>query len=181
MCEFYFAAIRLWMICVLRWQIVPEYGSKCAINVEESSSSFKCWSPNRATETCKRSRSLSNDIVVEPDFPSSSKCDTSISGKQNGVAHPMKLHSLNDVSSTFMAWTRPCLKFILLQMDIFLTLGGLYIPYLQQYIACRIENDIIYVEAALCAADQFDIDSLKSLVACLYYLQFPTEKRSEGR
>ncbi|XP_012572250.2 protein TONSOKU [Cicer arietinum] len=126
-------------------QIVPEYGSKCAINVEESSSSFKCWSPNRATETCKRSRSLSNDIVVEPDFPSSSKCDTSISGKQNGVAHPMKLHSLND-----------------------------------QYIACRIENDIIYVEAALCAADQFDIDSLKSLVACLYYLQFPTEKRSEG-
>ena len=29
--------------------------------------------------------------------------------------------------------------------------------------------------------DQLNIDSLKAAVACLYYLQFPTEKRSEGR
>jgi hypothetical protein len=70
----------------------------------------------------------------------------------------------------------------LLQIDIFLTSGLLYILYLQQYIACRIENDIVYVEAALCSAgDQFDIDSLKAVIACLYYQQFPTEKKSEGR
>lgn len=67
-------------------------------------------------------------------------------------------------------------------MDIFLTSDLLYILYLQKYIACQIGNDIIYVEAALCAAgDHFSIDSLKAAVACLYYLQFPTEKRSEGR
>lgn len=70
----------------------------------------------------------------------------------------------------------------LLQMDIFLTSGLLYILYLQRYIACRIGNDIVYVEEALCAAgDQFDIDSLKAVVACKYYLQFPAEKKSEGR
>lgn len=66
-------------------------------------------------------------------------------------------------------------------MDIFLISGLLYILNLQKYIACLIGNDIIYVEAALCAAgEHFNIDSLKAAVACLYYLQFPTEKRSEG-
>ena len=88
------------MIWVLGLQVVPEYGSKRAINVEESSSSFKCWSPNTATKTSRRSRSLSNDIVVEPNFPSGSKCDTDVSGKQNVVALPMTHHSQDDVSST---------------------------------------------------------------------------------
>jgi hypothetical protein len=45
---------------------------------------------------------LSNDIVVEPDFHSGSKCDTDVSGKQNVVAHPMTHHSHDDVSSTVM-------------------------------------------------------------------------------
>ncbi|XP_061345353.1 protein TONSOKU [Gastrolobium bilobum] len=129
-----------------RWQVVSEYGSKCAINVEESSSSFKCRSPYTATKTGRHSRSLSNDIVAEPDFPSGSKCDTDVSGKQNGVADPMLHHSQND-----------------------------------QYITCRIGNDIIHVDATLCSAgDQLNIESLKAVVACLYYLQLPTEKGSEG-
>lgn len=102
MCKFYSSTISLRMLCLLRWQVVSEYGSKCANNVEESSSSFKCWSPNTASKTGRRSGSLSNDIVAEPDFPSGSKCDTDISGKQNGVtvSHPMLHHSQNDVSST---------------------------------------------------------------------------------
>lgn len=100
------------MIWVLGWQVLPEYGSKCAINVEESSSSFKGSSPNTGTKTSRRSRSLSNDIVAEPYFPSGSKCDTDVSGKQNGVAHPMMHHSLHDVSSTFMTWTCLCMRFM---------------------------------------------------------------------
>ncbi|KAL5053290.1 hypothetical protein RYX36_033972 [Vicia faba] len=127
-------------------QVLPENRSKCAIDVEESSSSFKSRSTNTATKSCRHSRSFSNDLAVEPEFHSGSKCDTVVSGKQNGVAHPMTHHSEDD-----------------------------------KYIPCRIGNDIIYVEAALCAAgDHFNIDSLKAAVACLYYLQFPTEKRSEG-
>jgi len=40
----------------------------------------------------------------------------------------------------------------------------------------------MHVEATLCTTgDQLNIDSLKAVVACLYYLQFPSEKRSEGR
>lgn len=127
-------------------QVVSENGSKCAINVEESSSSFKSWSTNTTTKSCKHSRSLSNDLAVEPEFHSGSKCDTFVSGKQNGVAHPITHHSQYD-----------------------------------KYIACRAENDIIYIKAALCTAgEHFNIDSLEAAVGCLYYLQFPTEKRSEG-
>ncbi|TKY60409.1 TONSOKU protein [Spatholobus suberectus] len=128
-------------------QVISEYGSKCAINVEESSSSFKYCSPHTATKTGRHSRSLSNDIVAKPDFPSG-KCDTDVSGKQNDIAHPMLHHSQTN---------------------------------LQQYITCRIGNDLIHVEASLCTTgDQLNIDSFKAVVACLYYLQFPTEKRSEG-
>lgn len=87
-------------IWVLRWQVVSENGSKCAINVEESSSSFKSWSTNTATKSRRHSRSLSNDLAVEPEFHSGSKCDTVVSGKQNGVAHPITHHSQDDVSST---------------------------------------------------------------------------------
>nr|KYP67832.1 Protein BRUSHY 1 [Cajanus cajan] len=111
------------------YTVISEYGSKSAINVEESSSSFKCWSPHTASKIGRQSRSLSNDIVAEADFPSGSKCNTD--------------H--------------------------------------QQYITCRIGNDLIQVEATLCTTgDQLNIDSLKAAVACSYYLQFPTEKRSEG-
>lgn len=86
----------------MRWQVISENGSKTAINVEESSSSFKCWSPHRATKSGRHSRSFSNDIVAEPDFPGGSKCDTDVSGKQNDITQPMLHHSQNDVSSTVM-------------------------------------------------------------------------------
>ncbi|KAL5188547.1 Protein TONSOKU [Glycine soja] len=129
-------------------QFISENGSKFTINVEESSCSYKCSSPHTVTKTGRHSRSLSNDIVAEPDFPIGSKCGTDVSGKQNDISQPMLHHSQND---------------------------------LQQYITCRIGNDLIHVETTLCATgDQLNIDSLKAAVACLYYLQFPTEKRSEG-
>ncbi|KAK7247552.1 hypothetical protein RIF29_42437 [Crotalaria pallida] len=127
-------------------QMVSEYGSKCANNVEESSSSFKCGSSYRATIPGRHSRSLSNDMVAEP--PSGSKCDTDVSGKQNVDAHPMMKNSPND---------------------------------LQQYITCWIGNDLVRIEESLCGAgDQLNVESFKAVVACSYYLQLPTEKRSEG-
>ncbi|CAL0330027.1 unnamed protein product [Lupinus luteus] len=129
-------------------QMVSEYGSKHVHNVEESSSSFKCWSPHRVTRPGRHSQSLSNDIVTEPDFPSCSKCDTDVSGKQNVDAHPMMKNSQND---------------------------------LQQYITCWIGNDPIHIEESMCTAnDQLNIEFLKAAIACSYYLQLPTEKRSEG-
>lgn len=53
---------------------------------------------------------------------------------------------------------------------------------LQQYIAFKIENDLIQIEAAPCMVDDMlSIESLKVEVACLYYLQLPVDKRSRGR
>ncbi|CAJ1937877.1 unnamed protein product [Sphenostylis stenocarpa] len=128
--------------------VISECGSKGAIKFEESSSSFKCSSPHTAPNTGRHSRSFSNDIVAEADFPTGSKCDTDFSGKQNDITQPRLHHSQNDP---------------------------------QKCITCRIENDLIHFEATLCTTgDQLNIDSLKAVVACLYYLQFPPEKRSEG-
>jgi len=86
----------------LGWQVLSEYGSKGAINVEESSSSFKCSSPHTATKTGRHSRSLSNDVVAEANFPTGSKCDTDFSGKQNDISQPRLHHSQDDVSFTVM-------------------------------------------------------------------------------
>ncbi|XP_034683390.1 protein TONSOKU [Vitis riparia] len=50
-----------------------------------------------------------------------------------------------------------------------------------QYIAFKIENDLIQIEAAPCMVDDMlSIESLKVEVACLYYLQLPVDKRSRG-
>ncbi|KAF7840080.1 Protein TONSOKU [Senna tora] len=128
-------------------QAVTEYGSKNTINVEESSSSFKCSNLDRPMKTARDSRSLSNDKVAEPDIASGSKCDTNSSGKllQHGFAYTMRRNSEQD-DFTF-----------------------------------KIENELIHIEAtSFVADDQLDIESLKAEVACLYYLQLPRQKRSEG-
>ncbi|KAI9070618.1 hypothetical protein K1719_047416 [Acacia pycnantha] len=78
-------------------------GSKCALNVEDSISSFKCMSPRRGSITGRRSRSLSKDMISEPDFAGSSKSDTNISGRllQHDVARPVLLDSENFQYITF--------------------------------------------------------------------------------
>ena len=45
---------------------------------------------------------MSDDLVTELDFPSGSKCNTDVSGKQKGVAYPVLHNSQNDVSCTVM-------------------------------------------------------------------------------
>ncbi|XP_015955901.1 protein TONSOKU isoform X1 [Arachis duranensis] len=127
-------------------KVVSENGSKLPINVEESSSSFKCWSPHTLAKTCRHSRSMSNDLVAELDLPSGSKCNTDASGKPSDAAPPASNSSQYD-----------------------------------KYIECQIGNDLIHIEATWCtASDKLDIESLKAVAACLYYLQLPTQKRSDG-
>lgn len=90
------------ILSLLGWQVDLQHGSNCAINVEESRSSFKCRSPPRTSKTGRGSRSLSNEIVAEPEFASSSKCDTNVSGKlmQHEVFHPISHNYEHCVSST---------------------------------------------------------------------------------
>ncbi|XP_020974960.1 protein TONSOKU isoform X2 [Arachis ipaensis] len=127
-------------------KVISENGSKLPINVEESSSSFKCWSPHTLAKTCRHSRSMSNDLVAELDLPSGSKCNTDASGKPSDAAPPASNSSQYD-----------------------------------KYIECQIGNDLIHIEATWCtASDKLDIESLKAVAACLYYLQLPTQKRSDG-
>ncbi|XP_054804737.1 protein TONSOKU [Prosopis cineraria] len=113
------------------------------IQVEESSSSFKCRNPHSNTKTTSNSRSQSNDVVAEPDIASGSKCDTNVSGKMlpYGVSYSMRRSSERDHDITV-----------------------------------KIENDLIYIGASSFVAR----DQLKSEVACLYYLQLPRERKSEG-
>lgn len=86
----------------LSWQVDSLCGSKCALNVEDSISSFKCMSPRRGSIAGRRSRSLSKDVIAGPDFAGSSRSDTNISGRllQHDVARPVLLDSENFVSFT---------------------------------------------------------------------------------
>jgi hypothetical protein len=52
----------------------------------------------------------------------------------------------------------------------------------QQCIVCKIDKHLINVEAGSSRdGDKLSIESVKVELACLYYLQLPSEKRSEGR
>ncbi|XP_024026928.1 protein TONSOKU [Morus notabilis] len=51
----------------------------------------------------------------------------------------------------------------------------------KQYITIKIDEELIHVEAdSLLATDKLSIEHVKIEVACFYYLQLPTEKRSKG-
>ncbi|KAJ7945273.1 Protein TONSOKU like [Quillaja saponaria] len=136
-----------------KFQVVSGDTSKCAHN-EENSSSYKCKSLHKATKTGKFSRSLSNDEAVnESDFAAGgSTCDINVSTK------------LFKDSAAGAA----CPKFHASEHD--------------KYITFNIEEDLIHVEASSFMADDqfYNIDSVKAEVACLYYLQLPIGKRSDG-
>ncbi|KAI4317132.1 hypothetical protein L6164_025031 [Bauhinia variegata] len=130
--------------CLLQ-DLVNDDAIKSTNNV--SSPASKIQSPRGATKIVKHPRSVSNDSVAEPDFPSSSRCDTNDSNKllQHRIALP------------------------LMQNDE------------HQYIKFKVEKDMICIEATSCiSGDQLNIESLKAEVACIYYLQLPAEKKSEG-
>lgn len=75
-----------------------------------------------------------------------------------------------------------CLHIVITTVIIYNLLTCELLHQLQQYIAFKIENDLIQIEAAPCMVDDMlSIESLKVEVACLYYLQLPVDKRSRGR
>lgn len=51
--------------------------------------------------------------------------------------------------------------------------------YLQECVTFKVDNELIYVEVAV-FSDMISIESAKEELACMYYLQLPFEKRSEG-
>ncbi|XP_048140163.1 protein TONSOKU isoform X4 [Rhodamnia argentea] len=51
----------------------------------------------------------------------------------------------------------------------------------QLFVSFKIDNELIHVEAeSFGSDDEFDIDSVKAELACLYYLHLSKEKRSKG-
>ncbi|KAI6691916.1 hypothetical protein NL676_019626 [Syzygium grande] len=51
----------------------------------------------------------------------------------------------------------------------------------KQFVSFKIDNELIHVEAeSFGADDEFDIDSVKDVLACLYYFHLSKEKRSKG-
>ncbi|CAK7355042.1 unnamed protein product [Dovyalis caffra] len=132
--------------------------SKCATsswnpnNNEESTSSYKSQSPKAVTPKGKVFRSSSNNKVVF-------ECDLAASGSKCDVVSENSRHKNNAAH----------LRLHNSENDD------------NQCIIFRIDNDLIHVDAAsYLAFDKLSIESMTVELACLYYLQLPTDKRSKG-
>ncbi|GAV62553.1 TPR_8 domain-containing protein/TPR_12 domain-containing protein [Cephalotus follicularis] len=144
-----------------KYQDGPEIVTKCAssscnpINFEESACSCKPTSLQIAVPNGKVFKSSSiDDVVITSNFAtSSSRCDIDLSVFEN----PMHGHKpLPSKLNTPDDINDECITF-------------------------KIDNDLIHVKAGLCmVGNKLSIESLKLDLACLYYLQFPVEKRSKG-
>ncbi|KAK0605730.1 hypothetical protein LWI29_030110 [Acer saccharum] len=142
-----------------KFKDVPAAASKCAnsscdpINVEESICSFKSMGPKPDTLNGNVLRSLNAEKVLI-----ASDCATSCSKDDVDVSENI-LHRHN--SSHYKLRTsgdnnNQCMTF-------------------------KIDDGLIHLEAGSCTtSDKLNIESLKVELACLYYLQLPTEKRSKG-
>ncbi|KAJ6991180.1 hypothetical protein NC653_019397 [Populus alba x Populus x berolinensis] len=144
-------------ISACAFQGVSTVASKCATsswnpnNNEESTSSYKSQSPNIVTPKGKVFRSSSNNEVVFA-------CDLAASGSKCDVSENLT-HKNNAAH----------LRLHNSENDD------------NQCIVFRIDNDLIQVDAAsYLAFDKLSIESMTVELACLYYLQLPTEKRSKG-
>ncbi|KAK1587587.1 hypothetical protein Q3G72_014471 [Acer saccharum] len=142
-----------------KFKDVPAAASKCVnsscdpINVEESICSFKSMGPKPDTLNGNVLRSLNAEKVLI-----ASDCATSCSKDDVDVSENI-LHRHN--SSHYKLRTsgdnnNQCMTF-------------------------KIDDGLIHLEAGSCTtSDKLNIESLKVELACLYYLQLPTEKRSKG-
>ncbi|KAL3524626.1 hypothetical protein ACH5RR_012998 [Cinchona calisaya] len=51
----------------------------------------------------------------------------------------------------------------------------------QQHVTFKIDDDVVHMEPDSCMIrDKLSIEQMKVEVACLYYLQLPSEKRAKG-
>ncbi|KAF3945413.1 hypothetical protein CMV_028214 [Castanea mollissima] len=141
-----------------KFQEVSATASKCAtrscnlINIDESAGSYKSKSPNVATPNGKLFRSSSSaEVLIASDFAASGfKCDIDLSGN---------LLPKHDASNLKLHTS--CDE--------------------HDHIICKIDKDLIHLESSLCMdGDNLSTEAMKVELACLYYLQLPSEKRSEG-
>uniref|UniRef100_A0A6N2LC22 Protein TONSOKU n=1 Tax=Salix viminalis TaxID=40686 RepID=A0A6N2LC22_SALVM len=144
-------------ISACAFQGVSTVDSKCTTsswnpnNNEESTSSYKSRSLKIVTPKSKVSRSSSNNEVAFA-------CDLAASGSKCDV--PENLAHKNNAAHLRLHNSG--------NED-------------NQCIVFRIDNDLIQVDAAsYLAFDKLSIESMTVELACLYYLQLPTEKRSKG-
>ncbi|KAK4264787.1 hypothetical protein QN277_025917 [Acacia crassicarpa] len=152
-------------------QVVSEFGFKCPFKVEENSSSFKCRNPHSATKTASNSRSLSNDIVTEPDIASCSKCDTNASGKllHHAIACPMRRSSERDQDVTVKIEN----DLIYMEATSFVASDQLKsevacLYYLQLHRERRSEGLLPIIQHIKCAGR--DLESLETVENLLQYL-----------
>ncbi|KAL4644059.1 hypothetical protein ACB092_02G135700 [Castanea dentata] len=141
-----------------KFQEVSATASKCAtrscnlVNIDESAGSYKSKSPNVATPNGKLFRSSSSaEVLIASDFAASGfKCDIDLSGN---------LLPKHDASNLKLHTS--CDE--------------------HDHIICKIDKDLIHLESSLCMdGDNLSTEAMKVELACLYYLQLPSEKRSEG-
>ncbi|KAJ6733734.1 PROTEIN TONSOKU [Salix koriyanagi] len=144
-------------ISACAFQGVSTVDSKCTTsswnpnNNEESTSSYKSRSLKIVTPKGKVFRSSSNNEVAFA-------CDLAASGSKCDV--PENLAHKNNAAHLRLHNSG--------NED-------------NQSIVFRIDNDLIQVDAAsYLAFDKLSIESMTVELACLYYLQLPTEKRSKG-
>ncbi|KAG5241972.1 protein TONSOKU [Salix suchowensis] len=144
-------------ISACAFQGVSTVDSKCTTsswnpnNNEESTSSYKSRSLKIVTPKGKVFRSSSNNEVAFA-------CDLAASGSKCDV--PENLAHKNNAAHLRLHNSG--------NED-------------NQCIVFRIDNDLIQVDAAsYLAFDKLSIESMTVELACLYYLQLPTEKRSKG-
>ncbi|XP_028110671.1 protein TONSOKU [Camellia sinensis] len=139
------------------FQDVSEVASKCAIstctpiNIEESTCSYKSRSPKVAAQDAK-------------DFRRTCEAVKNSKFNENGSKYYADVtESLFGINKHACDHEYCCLC------------------YLQQKLTFKIDEDFVHVELGSCmVGDELSIECMKVEVACLYYLQLPTEKRSRG-
>ncbi|XP_010025556.2 protein TONSOKU [Eucalyptus grandis] len=134
----------------------PAIGSECTnsfrklVNVEESTCSYKTRSSSRVASENGKEDRSLSTKDVFPDYFVADSSKCDFDASNN-LSHTVHLD--------FPACTDKSKQFILFKID----------------------NELIHIEAeSFGSDDEFDINSLKAELACLYYLHLSKEKRSKG-
>ncbi|GMY12399.1 protein TONSOKU isoform X1 [Fagus crenata] len=139
-----------------KFQEVSATASKCAtrscdpVNIDESAGSYKSRSPNVATQNGKLFRSSSSAEVVIASDFAASWSKCDIDLSENLLHNAANLKLHASCDEN-------------------------------DRITCKIDKDLMHLESSSCMdGDKLSTEAMKVELACLYYLQLPSEKRSEG-
>ncbi|GMP25439.1 hypothetical protein CsSME_00002310 [Camellia sinensis var. sinensis] len=169
------------------FQDVSEVASKCAIstctpiNIEESTCSYKSRSPKVAAQDAKDFRRTCEAVKNSKFNENGSKYYADVTESLFGINKHACDHEycVKGNRGRGSCITQCIVVFLVAIAVIFNNLQCLC--YLQQKLTFKIDEDFVHVELGSCmVGDELSIECMKVEVACLYYLQLPTEKRSRG-